>query len=706
MIDQRLTSFFIISVLLAGCLTHDDEPRNLKAHEAAVTDPLRDDTNAANWPSYGRTNGQQHYSPLSQINQKNVARLGLAWALDLPPGNTVTQPIAVDGVIYFAMAHSVVHAVNAVSGKLLWKYDPEDTLVAGNKLYGMWGSRGIAWWQGKVYVATGSGKLIAIDAQSGKVVWSTQIIHEGDCSRFTAAPRVFEGIVIIGNSGDCGRVRGYVTALGSERGNVLWRWYVVPGDPQQGFEQPELAVAAKTWSGEWWKYGGGGNPWDGFTYDPDTGSLFVATGNGFPYNYTLRSAGKGDNLFLSSIVALDLGTGKYKWHYQAIPGENWDYDIQDVQLADLEVDGRKFKALVTAPKNGFFYVLDRTTGKLVSAKPFAKVTWASGYDLETGRPKINPEARFDLSGSATIWPSAFGAHNWQPMAFSPRTGLAYIPVVNMGGTSTDNTSTTTWDPDRGKMTNGVTLTFGMENNDPNENTAELLAWDPATQRPVWRQKAPRMIPVGVMATAGDLVFQGAIDGNFYAYSALSGSRLWSYDCNAPVLAPPIAFSVGDRQYVSVLTGTGTLPTAWGRMMSSYNIDYRTMSRRLLTFALDAHHVLPPKNKADQAMVADPDYREDTATASAGSLLYRGNCAICHGYEAVSGGNAPDLRRSPLPLSADGFKSVVKDGALLPNNMPKFEFLSNGELESIRQYIRAQAHSRALGEERRTTGEVY
>ena len=520
---------------------------------------MLDGSNGADWASYGRTNGEQHFSPLDQINGDTVGDLGLAWSLDLPIGNTTTQPIVVDGVIYFARAYSVINAVDGVTGELLWEYDPramESSVAAGRQVI-TWGSRGIAWWDGKVFTVTVDGRLIAVDAATGEPVWEKRVIDDGDINFYTAAPRVFDGVVIVGNSGDNGPMRGHATAFDAKTGEQLWRFWVVPGNPAEGFERPELEMAAETWSGEWWEYGGNGAPWNAFTYDAETGYLFIGTGNGFPYNHRLRSEGKGDNLFLSSVVALDLKSGDYKWHYQGTPADTWDFTMtQDIQLADLEIDGEPRKVLITAPKNGFFFVIDRITGEFISAEPFVKVTWASHYD-DKGRPVETRGARYPVGETFTGWPTVFGGHNWQAMSYSPETKLAYIPVVDLGGTFADNVGRTPWEPENGRITTGVDTTGDTDDPRPEEATAALIAWDPVRQEQVWRVQAPYMVPAGTMATAGGLVFQGGVDGKLNAFSATDGKKLWSHDMQAPGVIAPITWSAdvgltGHRYQVPIL----------------------------------------------------------------------------------------------------------------------------------------------------------
>jgi quinohemoprotein ethanol dehydrogenase len=668
----------------------------------AAQDPLSDGADGTNWPSYGRSYGEQHFSPLDQINEANISRLRLAWYLDLQPGATTTQPIEVDGVLYFAMGYSVVHAVEAASGRQLWKFDPKVYNTAAQKMRAGWGSRGIGWWQGKIYTVTQDGYVIALDSKSGKQLWSTPTLDVSDSTYVSGPPRVFDGIVVIGNAGDNGVNRGLVTALDAQSGKVLWRFWTVPGNPGKGFENEAMAMASKTWSGEWWKYGGGGAPWNAFSYDPQTQTIYVGTDNGYPYNHRVRSAGKGDNLFVASVIALDAKTGAYKWHYQANPADDWDYSFaMDLELADLVIDGRMRKVLMSAPKNGFYYVIDRLDGKFISAQPFVKVNWAYGIDSTTGRPIENPAARYE-HGTFTGWPSSFGGHNWQPMAYSPKSRLAYIPVIEMGGTFTDDQAP--WTPPKDVQPGGtVTLTFGVKDGSPHEGTAALLAYDPVKQRPVWRVERPSMVTTGVIATAGNIVFQGSVDSKLSAFAAADGRLLWQYDTQAPALSPLLSYSVNRRQYVTILTGLGSVMASWGSVLQRYKLDYATLDRRVLTFALDGGAKLPPKRIPNLTRRSDPHFSADRESVTRGSKLFNGRCAVCHGFGAVSAGFAPDLRRSPIVVSQDAFQAVVQQGALLPNGMPKFESLSNEDLSGLRDYIRYQAHDPDLDKPTRFPG---
>lgn len=658
---------------------------------------LDDASPGRDWAGYGRSNGQQHFSPLSHISQRNIAKLGLSWSFDLPAGNSTTEPIAVAGVLYFASGLSVVHAVDAITGRELWQFDPHTADKAGLNLRLAWGVRGLAWWDGRIFVGTHDGRLIALDALTGKQVWSAQTFAPGDAAYISGAPRVFDGKVLIGFGSSTGFNRGYVTAYDAASGKPLWRFYTVPGDPAKPFENPAMAMAAKTWAGDWWKYGGGGDVWNSMAYDPETGTAFIGTGSPYPWNHRVRSAGQGDNLFVGSIVALDAATGAYKWHYQTVPGDTWDFDAtMDIELADLIIDGLPRKVLMQAPKNGFFYVIDRVTGKLISAQPHAKVTWASKVDLASGRPVEVPGARFPEGSAPRIQPTALGAHNWMPMATSPQTGLVYIPAIQFEAAYSDTGKAWQLPGDR-TIDGGVGMAGGEGGfGGPvvTKASGSLLAWDPVAQKAVWRVQHPTYLNGGVLATGGKVVFQGTVDGQFKAYAADTGKVLWRFDAKAPIMAPPISFEARGRQYVTVITGMGMGYTAnaaalLGSGVQRYGIDPRTQARRVLTFALDGKAVLParalPPPPAD-----DPGFVPEPARMMPGAMAFAAHCSTCHGSLAIGSGHAPDLRRSAVPMSAAVFTSVVKGGALTARGMPGFAEFPDSKVEDLRAYIRAQA----------------
>jgi quinohemoprotein ethanol dehydrogenase len=653
---------------------------------------LANEQDGRNWASISRTFSEQRYSPLDLINDRNVTRLGLAWSLDLPGINSVSsEPIAVDGVLYFAVGQAIVHAVNVRTGKLLWRYDPEVAKVAGHKLRLAWGSRGVAFWKGKVYVGTLDGRLIAIDAKTGRPSWSVQTTEAQDDRFISGAPRVFNDKVIIGHGGgDLGDTRGYVTAYDAATGRQAWRFWTVPGDPAKGFENKAMEMAAKTWNGQWWKFGGGGTVWNAMTYDPEFNRIYLGTGNGTPWNQKIRSPGGGDNLFLCSVVALDADTGEYVWHYQTNPGETWDYNsAMEMVLATRVIDGKPRKVLMHAPKNGFFYVIDRETGKLISAEKIGKATWAEKIDLVTGRPVENPEARYP-NGEALVWPSSRGVHNVQPMSYSPKTGLAYVPTTTLPGFYSDKgIDIKNWQPTPHRVSGGVQNI----NIDPpaDAGTSDLIAWDPLKQQEVWKHPTPGIINGGTTVTAGNLVFQGQIDGKLNAYAADSGKLLWSRFVGNGILTAPITYRVGNKQYLSVIIGVGGAAGLYGSLTAQHGWHANVHPRRVLTFVLDGNAVLPSSPPPIQSLpMDDPSFVVDPVKANAGMASFGSRCLICHGLGAVSGGTAPDLRASPIPLSAQAFEQVVRQGSLQARGMPGMGEIGDEELDALRHYLRQRA----------------
>lgn len=671
-----------MTLVVAGCRSGD-------------TARMSDTSDGADWAGYGRTFGEQHYSPLEEVDARTVGRLGLAWSVDIDDGNMASVPIAVDGVVYTATGYSVVRAIDAKTGRVLWTYSPKAAEAAGPKLRAGWGSRGLAYWGGRIYVGTQDGRLIALEARTGKPAWSVMTVGKDDLRFISGAPRLFDGKVIIGHGGaDSSAIRGYVTTYDAKTGRQLWRFHIVPGNPAEGFENKAMAMAAKTWAGQWWKYGGGGTVWNAISYDPETNLVFLGTGNGSPWNHRVRSAGRGDNLFLSSIVALDADTGDYRWHYQTNPGESWDYNAaMDMALADLKIGGVDRKVLMTAPKNGFFYVLDRTTGKLISAEPITRVTWASRIDLATGRPVEAPGLRYPDGTAFILSPGSMGAHSWQPMAYSPKAALAFVPIITRTSTFDDRGI----EPGHWRRTpgNGFDVAANVDavprKKDPSEGTSSLLAWDPVRQRAAWRVATPGPWNGGVMATSGGLVFQGQLDGRFVARAAATGRALWSFDAQAPMLGAPISYTAGGRQYITVLTGIGTSATVLGPELQQFGIDARTQSRRILTFTLDGKAALPPNRNVLGPIADDPDFQPAAGMEWRGAETYGRRCTQCHGINGASGGMVPDLRRSTVPASREAFDAIVRGGVLVSRGMPAFEELSPGEVEDARYFIRLQAH---------------
>ena len=650
--------------------------------------------NGADWPAYGRTFSEQRFSPLDQINRQNVAQLGLAWTLELPEWNVSSAPLAVDGVVYIAVGFSVIYAVDAASGRVLWRYDPQ---IAPEKMHFAWGIRGLSFWKGKVIAGVQDGRLFALDAKSGRLLWQTLTTEPGDNRYITGAPRVFNGKVIIGHGGaDFGHVRGYVSTYDAESGALLWRWYIVPGDPAKGFENKAMEMAAKTWKGQWWKFGGGGTAWNAMTYDPELNRVYLGTGNGGPWNAKLRSPGGGDNLFLCSVVALDADTGEYLWHYQTAPGESWDFtSTMDMVLTTLSIDGQPRKVLLHAPKNGFFYVIDRETGKLISAHKLGKVTWAKGIDMATSRPIENRGVRYE-DGETLMWPGSGGLHNWQPMAFSPDTGLTYIPAHEMAGYYNDKGL----DPRTYDMQRDGPMGIHAFNDDipKSAGSSSLLAWDATQQRKAWEMTLPGATNGGVMATHGGLVFQGQADGKFVARDDHTGAVLWSSYMGVGTQAPPITYRVNGRQYVSILAGWAGGQMLLGSLSAQHGWVGTGHPRRLLTYVLGGTASLPPSPPPSHpAPIDDPSFKVDAALALRGQALYQ-RCLICHGAGVVAGGFAPDLRASPIPLNGQAFAAVV-GGSLQGVGMPPFPELSAADLSALQHYIRQRARYKpSLGEQ--------
>jgi quinohemoprotein ethanol dehydrogenase len=485
--------------------------------------------------------------------------------------------------------------------------------------------------------------------------------------------------------------------LRRDTGELAWRFYTVPGNPKDGFESPILEMAAKTWSGEWWKIGGGGTVWDSMSYDPELDLLYIGVGNGSPWNHTFRSEGKGDNLFLSSIVALRPDTGEYVWHYQSTPGETWDHTAtQQIIVAELTIDGAKRKVLMQAPKNGFFYVLDAATGELISAKNFTEIAWATGVDLKTGRPIENPAARFNKTGKpflSTHNPN--GAHTWHSMAFSPQTGLVYLPIHGqpfLFGQPKD------FDPTL-KMATNIGADFSPNATlDPKDVLAKtygrLIAWDPVNQREAWRVERAGPANGGALATAGGLVFQGTGSGEFTALDAASGKALWSQPTQTGVIAAPISYAIDGEQYVAIMVGTGG---SWALIGGDTNMKGYALPNvsRLLVYKLGGSAVLPPAPEMQRPPLAPPADTATDAIVARGAPLFETYCGSCHGAGVIGVGLLPDLRRTPLLHSAEGWEKVVIGGERQARGMASFANVLNAEdAQAVRAYVIRRANQDA------------
>ncbi|MEL7464743.1 MAG: PQQ-dependent dehydrogenase, methanol/ethanol family [Pseudomonadota bacterium] len=642
------------------------------------------------WLSYGLDYRDQRFSPLTEIHTGNVDELGLAWHYDLNSRRGVeATPLVVDGVMYLTSSWSVVHAVDARTGEELWTYDPE---VPGDYAYkGCCDvvNRGVALWEGKVFVGTYDGFLVALDAATGEVAWRTDTIEDRSMSyTITGAPRVINGKVMIGNGGAEYGVRGYISAYDSDTGEEAWRWYSVPGNPADGFEDISQERAALTWdpAGKWWETGGGGTMWDAIVYDDELNLMYVGTGNGTPWNHRVRSPGGGDNLYLASIVALNPDTGEYVWHYQQTPGDNWDFtSTQPLMLAELTIDGRERNVIMHAPKNGFFYVLDRETGEFISAENFVEVTWAEGYDAN-GRPIENPAARA-FSDRLEVLPSPYGAHNWHPMSYSPQTGLVYIPAqgIPIRVAAEEEVVTNESHPFKVHGNLGWNLGFKISAIAPEATPfGALIAWDPVEQREVWRQEHISPWNGGTLATAGNLVFQGTADGRFVAYDATTGVALWQTPVGSGVVAAPATYEIDGVQYVSIAVG-------WGGV---YGISQRHSERvgpgRLYTFVVGGDAPTPQEVIADKIeLVAGHEFDPEIVTHGFGQ--YVSSCVFCHGVPGVNnGGNVPNLGAVDK-ATLDNLADIVLSDALAEGGMPNFEGkLTPEDVSAIAAFVQATA----------------
>ncbi len=668
-----------IAALLLGMTWMDAGAAEVAAKPVDGARIANADAEPGNWLTYGRTYSEQRFSPLAEINDKNAKQLGLAWFADLDTnrGQEAT-PLVIDGVMYVSTAWSLVKAYDARSGRLLWAYDPQVKRELGVNACCDVGNRGVAAWNHKIFVGVYDGRLVALDEATGKPIWSTLTVDPGKPYTITQAPRVIKGRVIIGNSGGEYGPRGYISAYDAETGKFVWRFFTVPGDPSKPFENAAMASAAKTWSGEWWKLGGGGPVWDAISYDPALNLLYFGVGNGIQWARSARSAGTGDNLFLSSIVALNADTGQYAWHYQATPGEEWDFDaVQQLVLADIKINGQLRHVLMQANKNGFFYVLDRRTGTLISAKAIVPVTWASGIDMKTGRPIINAEARYSETGKPVdVKPGPLGAHNWQPMAFNPHTGLVYIPAQQVPIKYIPL-------PPMPIAPIGWNLGVGLAALS-DQNAGFLLAWDPVRQREAWRVNYKGPWNGGIVTTAGNIVAQGDAAGNFNVYRADNGEKLWSMFVQSGIIAAPSTFSAGGEQYLAVLSGWGGSYSLSGGKAAAMSGNLRNVSR-MLVFKLGGTASLPPLEP--RAFVINPPPEPtDSESIAKGEPLYAQYCSACHGDAAVGGGTVPDLRASNF-LGMDFYYNIVLDGALKDAGMAAFKVaLTRDDATAIRNFV--------------------
>ena len=665
---------------LAGCLVTSSNTAGTSSSGADAKRLLAADApvNDGQWLMYGRDYSEQRYSPLKQITVDNVSRLGLAWYGDLTErgGSYETTPVVVDGRIFVTSPWSKVYAFDAKTGRQLWKYDPQVPGDYAVKLCCGIVNRGVGVWKDKVIWGTLDGRLVAVDAASGRKVWEVQATDPAKWQSITGAPRIANGRIFIGEAGSEFEQRGYLAAYDADNGKELWRWWVVPGDPSKPFEQPELAMAAKTWNGEWWKQGGGGTPWDGILYDPVTDYVYFGTGNGADWPSEVRSPGGGDNLFTASVVAVEAKTGKYVWHYQETPGEGFDYDsTAPLSTADLVIDGQKRHVVLHAPKNGIFYVLDAKTGKFLSGKPFVpSVNWMTGFDA-TGRPIEVPDANYGKTGKG-YYLVGFQSHVWYPMSFNPNTGLVYLPT-NYGSYG--------YVAEAGaKMGNqmlSINIAKRPEGTPPKLEGAGgyLVAWDPVKQKAAWENREGNG-RAGTMTTAGNLVFQGTNPHNFSAFRADTGQKVWTADTQAQIVGGAASYSVDGEQYVAVV--------AAGQGFGSFGGYWAPNYARLLVYKLDGKVKLPEMVAYTPPPLNPPAEFGTAAQLANGEHQYNEHCASCHGNNTQRITSLfPDLRYAGALWTADGFKSIVIDGVLQENGMVSFrKELTPQDAEAIRAYI--------------------
>ncbi|MEO6151990.1 MAG: PQQ-dependent dehydrogenase, methanol/ethanol family [Croceibacterium sp.] len=670
-----------------------------------VTDALLAAANANEWLSYGRDYGEQRFSPLTQISDQTVKGLKLAWSanLDTARGQEAT-PLMHDGVLYVSTAWSMVKAYDARTGALKWAYDPKvprETLpVACCDAV----NRGVALYGDKVYVATLDGYLVALNQKDGAVAWRKEVVPDHVNYTITGAPRIAKGKVLIGSGGSEYRARGSIAAFDWATGKEVWRFHTVPGDPAKGFENPAMESAAKTWGGKWWELGGGGTVWDAITYDPATNLVYFGTGNAEPWNPAANGRDKpggatssSDNLYTSSIVAVDADTGQYKWHFQETPEDRWDFDSDaQISVADLTIDGKQQHVVLHAPKNGFFYVLDARSGKFLSGTAWTMQTWATGIDPVTGRPQVNPEARYEQAGKLFVsLPGAGGAHSWQPMCFSPATGLMYIPAALAGfpylAAKDWKPSTIGFQTALDSAGTAMPAINAVRDAAMAGTTGALIAWDPVTRKEAWRHDYVGPWNGGTLATAGNLVFQGSAQEEFAAFNAKSGSKLWSFATQSGVVAAPMTYAIDGEQYVAVLAGWGGVWDIAPGILSSKAGFPRNISR-LMVFKLGGTATLPAPPPMNRRVLDPPAFTGSEAQVAHGAQVYGRYCSVCHGDAAIAGALNPDLRHSAAINSADAVKSVVIDGLLHQNGMVSFKAaLTPDDAEAVRQYVIKRAN---------------
>ncbi|MFP6835092.1 MAG: PQQ-dependent dehydrogenase, methanol/ethanol family [Pseudomonadales bacterium] len=655
------------------------------------------DEEPGNWLAHGRSYDEQRFSPLADISTETIDDLGLAWHWDTGTLRGLeATPIVVDGVMFSTGSWSVVWAHDAKTGELLWQYDPRVPREWGKFACCDVVNRGVAAWKGRIYVGTIDGRLIALNAGTGAPDWEVQTTDPKRPYSITGAPRILKDKVIIGNGGAEYGVRGYITAYNADTGAEEWRFYTVPGDPAKPFESRAMEIAAPTWrGGKWWEIGGGGTVWDSMAYDPELNLLYIGVGNGAPWNRYIRSPGGGDNLYLSSMVAINPDNGSMVWYYQTTPGDTWDYTaVQHMILADIEIEGEARKVIMQAPKNGFFYVLDRTNGEFISAEAYVPVTWATRIDSETGRPVENPDAHY-ANAVKTIRPGPLGGHNWHPMSYSPNTGLVYIPALDLAWKYAQDNAFK-YQPEDWNL--GVATSEMAPSKDPDELIealqdvkGHLAAWDPVAQQEVWRVQHPMTWNGGLLSTAGNLVFQGRADGVFAAYRADTGALVWEFPVDVGIIAAPVTYTVDGEQYIAVVAGWGgAFALTSGVPRHKANV---LSEGRILAFKLGGDSQLPRLDVAFIDVPEPPAMHTTPEQVAAGEGLYHRYCAVCHGPGVTqSTGGIADLRYSTGAIH-DSWDSIVRGGAFAGKGMAGFSHvLEERDAQAIRAYVTEQTRA--------------
>ena len=678
------------------------------AHIKTITAAIDDarlaaaDANQGDWLSYGRNYSEDRYSKLDQITKDNLDELGIAWTLDLGTKRGIqSTPIVVDGVMFFTGPWSVVYAVDARKGEIIWTYDPEVTRKKAMDMCCGVVNRGLAIYKGAVFVGTMDGRLISVDAATGEPNWSVATFDPDSNYSITGAPRIANGKVVIGNGGaELAYTRGYVTAYDAETGEQAWRFYTVPGNPNEPLENPVHAMSAETWTGDWWKWGGGGTVWDSIVYDPEFNSVYIGVGNGTPWDREIRSPDGGDNLFLSSIVALDADTGEYKWHYQTTPGDTWDYTAtQPIMLADMEIDGAPRKVLMQAPKNGFFYVIDRETGEFISGEPYAYTNWAKSLD-ENGRPIEEPGTRYLDGKTWWIAPSSHGAHNWFPMALNHETGLVYIPGVKDVGPYYHNKDVPLMKeggilPGNDFQISVALKLFNEPVVDPNATppgirTGELIAYDPIKQERVWSVPRAGYYNGGVLTTTTGLVLQGDAEGNLNIHDAATGDVLKQIDIRGGSISSPVTYLVDGEQYVTLLVGWG------GGQGQTHRKTDTLYPGTIYTFKLGGDAPAPEKIEPVLRELSSLSTDATPIELGWGFTYYSQNCTGCHGIPGESmGGVLPNLAYAS-DAYLENLEVLLLEGALADQGMPIHDHLVEEQVQGIADYIIFMAQSMREG----------